>query len=234
MQRDRRVTVPVLMVLLLLLGGAAYLVWNAHEDAVSADDGARVAAVDDEEPRRGDDPMAPGAWRHHDWAQPADPGATGRWESGAATMGAGAQPDEYDPQAWAMRRSFPVDGDAGVGPLPFTPVERVAQIVESEGSVRPGSSCQVRVLPVRTSEFNCLVRVVCEGRILYPNPTQTAGYAPCEVENGMAVSAVDDGPTAADGDPLVRIDLREGVVTVEDRGDGVAPFRATLRVQPTS
>lgn len=228
MQRDRRVTFPVLLVLLLFFGGAAYLVWHAHEDAVSADDGARVSEVDDD--GFAYDPMAPGAWRQHDWARGGDPSGSGTWESGAVTIGAGEATEEYDPQTWAMRRSFPMDGDAGVARLPFTPVTRSAQIVESEGSVAAGASCQVRVLPVQTGEFNCLVRVICDGRILYPNPTQTAGYAPCEVENGRAVTALDEGHTAADGDPLVRVDLREGLITVEDRGDGVAPFRATLRV----
>ena len=89
----------------------------------------------------------------------------------------------------------------------------------------------MRVLPVQTYAFNCLVRVMCEGRVLYPNPEQTAGYAPCEVEDGRPLRAVDDGHTAADGDPLVRVDVQAGTVTVEDRGDGVDAYRATLRMR---
>lgn len=221
MQRDRRV---ILLVLVLFLGVSAFLVLRAHDDAVSADEGPGVAGVEDD---FASEPGGRGAWRHHDWAV-GEPGAA---PSRRGDMASVALPEQYDPQAWAMRRSYPMDGDAGLS-LPFSPVERVARIVDSEGSlaVGHGATCQVRVLPVRSGGFNCLVRVMCDGHVLYPNPTQTAGYAPCEIENGRAVTALDDGHTAADGDPLVRVDLREGLITVEDRGDGVASFRATLRV----
>ncbi len=50
------------------------------------------------------------------------------------------------------------------------------------------------------------------------------------MEDGAPIRAVDDGHSAADGDPLVRLDLRAGAITVEDRGDGVEAFRATLQV----
>lgn len=225
MPRDRPVTLPVLLVLLLALGGAAYLVIRAHREALAAEAEGPVAERAD----HGDlDPSAPGAWRHHDWAGVEDPSGRGAL---LEREGPEVAPHEEDPQARAMRRSYPVDGDAGVA-LPFAPLERLARIVASEGAlaVPADSSCQVRVLPVRARELNCLVRVMCDGHVLYPNPTQTAGYAPCEVESGRPVRAVDDGPTASDGDPLVRFDLHEGLVTVEDRGEGVTPFRATLRL----
>lgn len=236
--KQRRVTLPVLIVLLAFLGGAGYLVYRAHEDTVSGDgvDGSLATELDadplDEEGDDDDD-----RWRHHDWGE-GGPGEGAERPPGPAPHRDSARippaevnDDIYDPQMSAMRRSYRMETDGGV-PLPFSPSEHEASIVESDGDLglSPGASCEVRVLPVRTQMFNCLARVVCDGRVLYPNPTQTAGYVPCDVEGGQAVSAVDDGHTAADGDPLIRLDLRNGTVTVEDRGDGVSPFRATLRI----
>ncbi len=245
MRRGRQVTLPVLIVLLAFLGGAGYLVWRAHDGTVGGDGGGALGSA------VGTDPLEEGAgddaWRHHDWGAsetpPPPPGSAGSGEGGARRAGGEAQDDgeripppaaddeDYDPQMWAMRRSFRMQADGGM-PLPFSPSEHEASIVESEGElgVAASASCEVRVLPVRTPRFNCLARVVCGGRVLYPNPTQTAGYVPCEIQDGEAVSAVDDGHTALDGDPLIRFDLQRGTVTVEDRGDGVAPFRATLRI----
>lgn len=237
MQRGRKVTFPVLIVLLAFLGGAGYLVWRAHDGTVGGDAGGALGSA------VGGDPLeegsGDGAWRHHDWGttDPAPPpGAAAPGQGGAASDGERIPPpaaddDDYDPQMWAMRRSYRIQADGGM-PLPFPPSEHEASIVESEGElgVASGASCEVRVLPVRTPRFNCLARVVCDGRVLYPNPEQTAGYVPCEIEDGEAVAAADDGHTALDGDPLIRFDLRNGTVTVEDRGDGVAPFRATLRI----
>lgn len=234
--KERRVTWPVLIVLLAFLAGAGYLVWRAHDDTVAGDerDGSIATELDadplDEEGGDG--------WRHHDWGGtgPGDgaehpPGPSPHRDSPMIPPGE-TNDEVYDPQMWAMRRSFRLEQDAGAGALPFPPSEHEASIIDSEGELglSPGATCEVRVLPVRTSEFNCLARVVCDGRVLYPNPTQTAGYVPCDIEGGQAVSAVDDGHTALDGDPLIRLDLRNGTVTVEDRGDGVSPFRATLRI----
>ncbi len=229
--RNRRVTYPVLLVLLAFLAGAAYLVFSAHEDTVAAAASGSVAApvaADPLEEGEGED-----GWRHHGWAGDEPASAAPEPASSGDSIPARAPDDEdYDPQMWAMRRSFRLDGDAGAGQLPFAPSEHEASLVESDGALDlpAGASCEVRLLPVRTRMFNCLARVVCDGRVLYPNPSQTAGYVPCEVEGGEAVSAHDEGHTALDGDPLIRIDLRGGTVTVEDRGDGVEPFRATLRV----
>lgn len=239
MRRGRQVTLPVLIVLLAFLGGAGYLVWRAHDGTVGGDGGGALGSAVDGDPLEAG--AGEGAWRHHDWGAAETAPAAGSGDSPERPPGTprdsetipppAADDEDYDPQMWAMRRSFRMQADGGM-PLPFSPSEHEASIVESEGElgVAASASCEVRVLPVRTPRFNCLARVVCGGRVLYPNPTQTAGYVPCEIQDGEAVSAVDDGHTALDGDPLIRFDLQRGTVTVEDRGDGVAPFRATLRI----
>lgn len=227
---QRRATLPVLLLLLVFLAGSGYLVYSAQKGAQRGDRGdVSFAGVLDS-----DEVEEPGGeWRHYDWGAAAgaerSPGSAplrdGRIPPGPA------DDEVWDPQMDAMRGSYRFDGDAGVA-LPFDPTQRGARVVASEGAlpVSPDARCQLRVLPVQAGGFNCLVRVICDGQVLYPNPTQTAGYAPCEVENGQPISAVDDGHTAADGDPLVRVDLRAGTVTVEDRGDGVDAYRATLRI----
>jgi hypothetical protein len=88
----------------------------------------------------------------------------------------------------------------------------------------------VRVLPVEAGAFNCLVRVMCGGRVIYPNADQSAGYAPCQVENGQPITATDNMATSSDSDPIVHVDMRAGTVEVADRGDGVDSFRATLEM----
>ena len=141
-----------------------------------------------------------------------------------------------DPQLAAMWRSFqharPAEAESPE--LPFEPTARRADLVDSDGDVAANpSSCDVRVLPVSAYQFNCVVRVMCDGQVLYPNANQTAGYVPCEVdEDGRVVRAVDDGSTGSDGDPLVNLDMAAGTVTVEDfEADGSRRYRATLRIR---
>ncbi|HEY8429092.1 MAG TPA: hypothetical protein VIL20_11985 [Sandaracinaceae bacterium] len=232
--KERRATLPVLLVLLAFLGGAGWLVHRAHERTVAGDEAGPLATTIETDPLAEPSDGERG-WRHHDW-RARDAGAPepppSPPSSPARIPPAPAQDEIFDPQMWAMRRSFGLSEDGGAAALPFVPIEQEARIVDSDGElgVSPDAACRVRVLPVRTQRFNCLARVVCDGRVLYPNPTQTAGYLPCDVEDGRPVRAVDDGHTALDGDPLFRLDLESGTVTVEDRGDGVSPFRATLRI----
>lgn len=224
MPNSRRPTLSVLLILLAFLGGASYLVYRAQGDS-------RAAPPSRDDERSTNANAGGGTWRHHDWSGPSVEAPPARVGSDGLIQAAPVSDDVYDPQAAAMRRSFPSDGDAGVG-LPFPPVEHGARIVSAEGAlpVSRNARCEVRVLPVHAGGFNCLVRVLCDGRVLYPNQSQTAGYVPCDVEDGAPIRAVDDGHSAADGDPLVRLDLRAGAITVEDRGDGVEAFRATLQV----
>jgi hypothetical protein len=137
----------------------------------------------------------------------------------------------YDPQRAAMLRELGIPGaDAGAA-LPFEPIERAARITALRGTLPfdERATCQARVLPARSGAFNCLVRVVCDGHVVYPNPAQTAGYSTCALDaDGRPTRAQDGDPTALDGDPRVRVDLPRDEVVVSDDGDRVASFRLTL------
>lgn len=137
-----------------------------------------------------------------------------------------------DPQMYASRRS---EGppDAGV-PHPFSAMLRTGHIsvVAGDSPVDLGATCDVRVLPVRAQRFNCLVRVMCDGVVLYPNQTETAGYAPCDLESGLPVRAEDSGQTSRDGDPTLDVDVPGRRVVVTDSGPGVPSFEATVRLDP--
>lgn len=187
---------------------------------------------------RGSDPVSSGGgYTHHDW-QGTESEVSRRMALGLPQEGFWRQPPqqdlEHDPQLAAMWRSFHHrrDADSDAPPLPFEPLAHRAQLVDAEGDVSASpTSCDVRVLPVSSGRFNCVVRVTCDGAVLYPNPSQNAGYVPCDIENGRPVRAVDDGRTDADGDPLVDLDLEGGTITVEDYGaDGQRRYRATLRI----
>jgi hypothetical protein len=122
--------------------------------------------------------------------------------------------------------------DGGV-PMHFTPTYEVGELAHIEGiALEPGTSCDVRVLPVQTNSFSCMIRVTCDGLVLYPDPDQNAGYVACDVENGQPMAAIDDGYTHADGDPTVRFDRRGLRVTVSDDGPGVPNFRAEIELRP--
>ncbi|MFK7987427.1 MAG: hypothetical protein AB8I08_15505 [Sandaracinaceae bacterium] len=179
---------------------------------------------------------ATGEYQHHNWGRESelsrrlslglpDPNF---WQN-QAERGAPAN----DPQLAAMWRSYRAQATDGEPDLPFEPTAQRARLIQAEGDVNAApSSCDVRVLPVRSGGFNCVVRVMCDGAVLYPNSSQSAGYVPCEVENGRPVRAIDEGSTARDGDPLVSLDLRQGTVTVEDFDDtGARRYRATLRLE---
>lgn len=227
MSEPRRVGWPLVLTLLVLLAGFAYFAWQTREGYLEA-----LA------PRRGAAPPAPDAgtsWVHHAWVVDAGPADAPRT---IPARPEGIAPEAldgvYDPQRWAMLRELGVvDGDAG-GALPFAPLERVATVAELRGRLPFGEdvTCDARVLPARSGRFNCLVRVVCDGHVVYPNPTQTAGYVECALDaEGRPVRAEDVGHSALDGDPRLRFDLEAGELVVSDAGDGVDRFRLTLRLR---
>ena len=160
---------------------------------------------------------------HHGWGESA-----AHWASGAADAGLEGR---EDPQVAAYERSWERFGDAGAGPAPdFAPTTHlgVVQSVEGAAPVSPGARCEVRLLPVLSSLFNCVVRVACDDVVLYPDPAQEAGYAPCSVESGVVLGALDDGSTHEDGDPSVEVDVTNRSVQVGDRGPAVEPFWARI------
>jgi hypothetical protein len=181
-------------------------------------------------------PRSGSGYARHDWNVESD--LSRRMALGLPMPGFWREPQQstldQDPQLAAMYRSFndQRDVDSDAPPLPFQPTAHRAELLSAEGemTMRP-QSCDVRVLPVQMSQFNCLVRVTCDGAILYPHAGQDAGYVPCDVENGVPVRALDDMYSGNDGDPLVDLDLAAGTITVEDVGpDGQRRYRATLRI----
>ncbi len=126
-----------------------------------------------------------------------------------------------DPQVAAMQRTLGLQlGDAGMA-APFSPTHHAARLTQVSGrsEVREGQTCEVRILPVRTQSFNCLMRVMCGDVVLYPDAQQHAGYVPCELDAGVPVAARDRGTTHQDGDPTIELDTRSDWVRVSDGGD---------------
>jgi hypothetical protein len=245
-----RIRPSVLLLAAFFAGIAALVVWVALDGRVAPHrspvveldhvDGRRDRGRDHDRGERrrahAGPTRASGDYVHHDWGEESDLGrrmALGLPEPGFWQQRATRGAPEDDPQLAAMWRSFHgMAAEDGEPPLPFEPTAHRARLVQAEGDVSASpTSCDVRVLPVRASRFNCVVRVMCDGRVLYPNPSQSAGYVPCEVQDGRPVRAVDDGHTSRDGDPLVSLDLQQGTVTVEDfDAQGARRYRATLRV----
>lgn len=212
---------PVLWLLALLGVGVCALTVYLVVDASDIDRGPEVARADD--PRsvhRGDvrrrwlDAPSSHAAREYDPA--LDPTLI-------------HEPNGPDPQMAAMDRWVgPVDG--GV-PFHFNPTTSRGEITTIEGlPLQPGTACNVRILPIRTGGFSCMIRVMCDGLVLYPDPIQGAGYVACDVEDGRPTSAIDDGFTFADGDPTVHFNRDRRRVTVADDGPGVPHFRAEIEL----
>ncbi len=165
--------------------------------------------------------------RSRHWGEPGSPSGT-HWGEGPRDMG----PAAADPQVAAYERSWQRFGDAGPGghAPDFSPVTHLGVLHSVEGSapVSEGARCEVRLLPVLSSLFNCVVRVACDDVVLYPDEAQQAGYAPCDVNDGVAMRATDDGVTHEDGDPTVDVDVAARRVRVHDHGPGVSPFSADI------
>lgn len=135
---------------------------------------------------------------------------------------------ETDPQMAAFQRSYTTAEDAGVR-QPFSIAYHRGTLVSASGvSVHPGASCEVRVLPVQSYSFNCLVRVTCDDVVIYPDDALRAGYAPCEIEGSEAISAVDDSST--DGDREIDFDMHQRSVLVQEHvgDDAIVSARVVL------
>ncbi|MCB9596536.1 MAG: hypothetical protein H6719_27680 [Sandaracinaceae bacterium] len=228
MSERLRVGWPVLVVLLVVLAGFAFVAYRTFEGPLGSD----------RRPEPARSPGEPETWVHHAWVEDAGPPPASiegrRIPAIPPGMSEAAHDQAYDPQRWAMLRQFRIGpGDAGVE-LPFEPMERAASITQLEGALPFGEDarCTARLLPARSGRYDCLVRVICDGHVIYPNPTQTAGYVDCEVDDeGRPLRAEDVGHTAVDGDPRLRVDLTTSEMTVSDAGDGVDAFTVRLRLR---
>lgn len=125
-----------------------------------------------------------------------------------------------DPQLSSFRRAW-----SDESPPPFEPVEQRAHVVRAHGiDIDPNEPCEVRVLPVR-GQFTCLVRVMCGERVVYPNPSESAGYLNCTLDEHGRVAGADTAPTTIDGDPEIRFDRDSGRVRISNldwNGPGTA------------
>lgn len=138
---------------------------------------------------------------------------------------------EGDPQLERSRASY---GGNDAGMPPFATWERVGRVASVTGTspVAVGETCSVRVLPVETQVFNCMVRVMCGDTLLYPDPNQGAGYVACSIgERGTPSYASDDATTDNDTDPMVEINLALAHVLVGDRANDGREYHATITLE---
>ena len=199
----RRPGWPALVVLVSFFFVCAFLVFRPRPDVCAPTSGSSPSTSSPT------DAAAP-TWRHHAWRD----ARTGAPDSRAA----------YDPQRWVSERG---SSDAGAF---FEAIARHARVVSSSGrELERGARCDLRVLPLRDEDYDCLVRVVCGRELLYPDPAQTAGYNRCErAADGQVDGVVDPSPSSVDGDPILELSLRSGRLRVAD--DGPRGFTVTLAV----
>ena len=147
---------------------------------------------------------------------------------GLGTYAHGVQ-DEDDPQMRAFHQSYRGDEDAGVS-QPFSIAYHRGTLLSTSGvaGLNAGAPCEVRVLPVMAAGYNCLLRVMCNDVIVYPDEGMQAGYAPCEVEAGQVVSAIDN--SSSDGDREIDLNTRTRVVRVNEV-DRESRALMSLRIQ---
>lgn len=227
---------PGLLALAAAFFGAAALLIAM---LVSHTEGASDASVDGEGPDREEGGRRVVLMRDEDPAdlRVTDPGARGSVREAWAE--AYAEPDPMggqlpplveaiaDPQMSAFHRSFDREAE-----LPFRPTARRGHITSGGLGLRPGTSCDVRVLPVGDASFNCVVRVTCGDVVVYPNHAQTAGFVACELDGTTPRRAFDRMPSTDDGDPAVSMDLDSGHVAVSDR-TGEGSYHVVIELDPT-
>jgi hypothetical protein len=215
---------------LVILGIAFVASWVVVSAfSVPESPGARRPAPDDWLAFEDPEPYA-GRRRLGDPVAAGDP----RWSpdggTGFSSTGIQQEPREHDPQLERSIASLRHLGDAGVGE--FSTLERTGHVTMVSGAspVAIGATCAVRVLPVLTSRFNCMVRVICDGVLLYPDPAEDAGYVACNVIDGMPSHAADQMASFQDTDPKVEVDLgMESVKVGDDTTDG-ASYLASIQL----
>lgn len=136
---------------------------------------------------------------------------------------------EDDPQMQAFHQSYRGEVDAGIS-QPFSIAYHRGTLLSTSGvaGLNAGAPCEVRVLPVMAVGYNCLLRVMCNDVVVYPDARMQAGYAPCEVEGGQVVSAVDN--SSSDGDREIDLNTRTRSVSVNEV-DADARAVMSLRIQ---
>lgn len=111
------------------------------------------------------------------------------------------------------------------------PVSAQARVesVRGEPIVARGDRCAVEIRPTWREATSCRIHVRCARTVLYG--AAHSGYGQCRVENGRVVQAQDDGFTAQDTDPEIRLDLAARTGLVRDEAGGTS-FEVSLRLEP--
>lgn len=225
MQPPTRDTDELKGLALLVLAGAAGLVALI---ALTAMGGAPVRGARTDETERTTQVAELPRWSGEGPSRSDEPRAAHPPLHGSGAYAMGIE-HEDDPQMRAFERSYASPVDAGVA-QPFSIAYHRGTLVSASGlGVRPGATCEVRVLPVSSFEFNCLLRVTCDDVVLYPDDALRAGYAPCEIEGHQAVTAADR--SSHDGDREIDLDVRSRSVIVEEHtpeGDSLISARVVL------
>lgn len=114
------------------------------------------------------------------------------------------------------------DGNRPATGRSFTAFERRGKVKKTSrpDQVREGALCMLRVEPSYSRAYNCRVQVTCEERTLYG--AKGNGFNPCEMSGAAPVRAHDRKGTAAEGDPIMKLDLPAGRVEVSDDIPGAA------------
>jgi ankyrin repeat protein len=134
----------------------------------------------------------------------ANPGAVTNRQHTPAEL---ARRDEHADLAAAIeaRGGWSHDETAPLEPVPAA-IHRTARVVSRSGPRGPalGDRCEVSLLPVEGSRFNCQLEVRCGGTQYYGG--SDLGFLQCQRWQG-AHRAYDDLPNARDTDPAAGIDL---------------------------
>jgi hypothetical protein len=118
-----------------------------------------------------------------------------------------------------------IDRDDGVrqGPAVFAGESNFAKVVRREARVesvegaapvKPGDRCHLLVARLRGNQRGCRVHIACDRQVLYGGVNQ--GYTDCKSDNGRPLTALEQGASAADGDPRLMLDMPGAAVTVSD------------------
>src|SRR5262249_29779638 len=125
------------------------------------------------------------------------------------------------------------DGNKPASGSSFVAFERQGRVEKTTkpGELREGAACVLRVEPAFSRSYNCRISVRCDERTIYG--AKGNGFNPCSLERGLPVRANDPKGTAAEGDPIMRMDLPAGKVEVSDDLPGSVAVTIALDPQAT-
>jgi hypothetical protein len=127
------------------------------------------------------------------------------------------------------RRGAPLyDGNSPATGASFAAFERTGKVrtTSRPDQVPLGAACTLRVEPAFTRSHNCRLELRCAGRTLYGAGNN--GFTRCELDGGRPVRAHDGRGTAAEGDPILHMDLPAAKVDASDDVPGAPDVAIAL------